>query len=77
MSAVLKSISEAGTSIWLDDLSRERMVLGGKSKHFTATRGIASPSAALKLCSHKGSSQVEPGDFTSVLQSRLRTLYAQ
>ncbi|RLU75203.1 hypothetical protein CTZ27_38730 [Streptomyces griseocarneus] len=47
------------------------------STHFTATRGIPSPSAALQPCSHKCSSQVEPGDFTSVLQSRLRTLYAQ
>ncbi len=27
--------------------------------------------------SHKRSSQVEPGDFTSVLRNRLRTLYAQ
>ena len=25
----------------------------------------------------QGSSQVEPGDFTSVLHNRLRTLYAQ
>ena len=31
----------------------------------------------LKPCSHKCSSQVKPGDFTSVLQNRLRTLYAQ
>ena len=35
------------------------------------------PSAALKPCSHQCSSQVRPGDFTSVLQNRLRTLYAQ
>lgn len=35
MSATLKSISEAGTSIWLDDLSRERMVHGGKSRHLS------------------------------------------
>ncbi len=35
------------------------------------------PSAALQLYSHKCSSQVEPGDFTSVLYNRLRTLYAQ
>src|SRR4030095_3725870 len=47
------------------------------STHFTATRGIPSPSAVLQRCSHKCSSQVEPGDFTSVLHHRLRTLYAQ
>lgn len=35
MSATLKSISEAGTSIWLDDLSRERMINGGKSRHLS------------------------------------------
>ena len=35
MTAVLKSISEAGTSIWLDDLSRERMIDGGKSRHLS------------------------------------------
>lgn len=33
MSATLKAISAAGTSIWLDDLSRERMIEGGKSRH--------------------------------------------
>ena len=33
MSHSLQSISEAGTSIWLDDLSRERMIPGGKSRN--------------------------------------------
>jgi transaldolase len=33
MSQALQSISEAGTSIWLDDLSRERMIPGGKSRN--------------------------------------------
>jgi len=33
MSATLKSVSEAGTSIWLDDLSRERMIPNGKSRN--------------------------------------------
>ncbi len=47
------------------------------STHFTATRGIPPPSAVLQPCSPKCSSQVEPGDFTSGLQNRLRTLYAQ
>lgn len=33
MSATLKAVSEAGTSIWLDDLSRERMIPHGKSRN--------------------------------------------
>ena len=33
MSATLKAISDAGTSIWLDDLSRERMINDGKARH--------------------------------------------
>ena len=32
MSEILSLISKSGTSIWLDDLSRERMVKGGKSR---------------------------------------------
>ena len=32
MSEILAQISKSGTSIWLDDLSRERMVKGGKSR---------------------------------------------
>lgn len=32
MSEVLKAVSKAGTSIWLDDLSRERMIADGKSR---------------------------------------------
>ena len=35
MSRSLQSISEAGTSIWLDDLSRERMISGGYSRHLS------------------------------------------
>ena len=35
MSSTLKAISEAGTSIWLDDLSRERMTIGGKARHLS------------------------------------------
>ena len=35
MNHVLQSISEVGTSIWLDDLSRERMIPGGKSRHLS------------------------------------------
>lgn len=35
MSATLRAISEAGTSIWLDDLSRERMIVGGKARHLS------------------------------------------
>src|ERR1044072_609637 len=47
------------------------------STHFTATRGILPPSARFKPCSLQRNSQVEPGAFTSDLQNRLRTLYAQ
>ncbi|RLU73942.1 hypothetical protein CTZ27_38945 [Streptomyces griseocarneus] len=47
------------------------------STHFTATPGIPPASTSLKLCSFKCSLWVEPIDFTSDLQSRLRTLYTQ
>ena len=47
------------------------------STHFTATRGIPPASTSLKLCSFKCRLWVEPIDFTSDLQSRLRTLYTQ
>jgi len=33
MSETLKAVSSAGTSIWLDDLSRERLITGGKSRN--------------------------------------------
>ena len=35
MSAILGEISNAGTSIWLDDLSRERMTIGGNARHLS------------------------------------------
>ena len=35
MSEILTAVSKAGTSIWLDDLSRERMIVGGKSRHLS------------------------------------------
>ena len=47
------------------------------STHFTATREFYPLCHTLALYSLKCSSQVEPGDFTSDLQNRLRTLYAQ
>jgi hypothetical protein len=47
------------------------------STHFTATLGIPLPPPGLKLASFKGSSSVEPRDFTFDLASRLRALYAQ
>ncbi len=47
------------------------------SMHFTATLGIPVSSHALKLCSFKGRSPVEPRNFTSDLQNRLHALYAQ
>jgi len=33
MHQILQQITEAGTSIWLDDLSRERLVVDGKSRN--------------------------------------------
>ena len=47
------------------------------STHFTATLGIPLSSPTLKKDSFGCSSQVEPGDFTTNLPSRLRTLYTQ
>ncbi len=47
------------------------------STHFTATLGIPLPPPGLKPSSFKGSSGVELQAFTSDLNNRLRTLYAQ
>ena len=47
------------------------------STHFTATPGIPHPSPEFKPASIGRSSRVEPGDFTSDLEGRLRALYAQ
>src|SRR5688572_32296215 len=47
------------------------------STNFTSTPGIPRSSLVLKLCSFGCTSLVEPRDFTSDLQSRLRALYAQ
>ncbi len=47
------------------------------STHSTATPGIPSPSLLLKKNSIKGKNQVEPEDYTSNLNLRLRSLYAQ
>ena len=47
------------------------------STNFTSTLGIPLTSLDLKTNSFKGSSRVEPWDFTSNLLIRLRTLYAQ
>ncbi len=44
------------------------------SMHFTATPHIPPTAGAFKPASSRGSSQVEPGHFTSRLTSRLRTL---
>src|SRR3990170_2756131 len=43
----------------------------------TSTLGIPLTSSGLEICSIKGSSEVEPRDFTPDLQIRLRALYAQ
>ena len=47
------------------------------STHFTATLGIPLSSPVLKNTSFSCNSQVKPGDFTTNLTSRLRTLYTQ
>ena len=47
------------------------------STNFTSTLGIPPTSSGLKTNSIKGSSEVEPRDFTSDLKVRLRALYAQ
>ena len=47
------------------------------STNFTSTLGIPPTSIGLETCSIKGSSEVEPRDFTPDLQIRLRALYAQ
>ena len=47
------------------------------STHFTATLGIPLTSPALKIYSFSCSSSVKPRDFTTNLQTRLRTLYTQ
>ncbi len=47
------------------------------STHSTATPGIPLSSPVLKSCSIKGTSSVELRDFTSDLQDRLHSLYAQ
>ena len=44
------------------------------SMHFTATPHIPPTAGAFKTPSSRGSSQVEPGHFTSRLKVRLRTL---
>ncbi len=46
------------------------------STHFTATPEIPHPSSVLQPPSSECRSQVEPGDFTSSLDSRLRALHA-
>ena len=47
------------------------------STNFTSTLGIPLTSLDLKTKSFKGSSKVEPWDFTSDFSVRLRALYAQ
>ncbi len=47
------------------------------SMNFTSTLGIPLTSPDLETSSIKGSSKVEPWDFTPDLKIRLRALYAQ
>ena len=47
------------------------------STNFTSTLAVPLTSPGLEIPSIKGSSRVEPWDFTSDLKIRLRALYAQ
>ncbi len=47
------------------------------STNFTSTLGIPLTSLELEIASMRGSSRVEPWDFTPHLTIRLRALYAQ
>ncbi len=47
------------------------------STNFTSTLGVPLTSPGLQITSIKGSSEVEPRDFTPDLMIRLRALYAQ
>ena len=47
------------------------------STNFTSTLAVPLTSPGLKIPSIKGSSKVEPWDFTPDLKTRLRALYAQ
>ena len=47
------------------------------STHFTATPGIPLTSPTLKHSSFRRTLPVKPGDFTTDLEHRLHTLYAQ
>ena len=47
------------------------------STNFTSTLAVPLTSPGLETSSIKGSSKVEPWDFTSDLKIRLRALYAQ
>ncbi len=47
------------------------------STNFTSTLGVPHSSLDLKIASIRGSSKVEPWDFTPNLTIRLRALYAQ
>src|SRR5204863_9701602 len=47
------------------------------STNFTSTLAVPLTSSGLKISSIKGSSEVEPRDFTPDLKIRLRALYAQ
>ena len=47
------------------------------STHSTATHGVPLPSSALKLSSFRCTSPVKPKAFTSDLENRLHSLYAQ
>ena len=62
--------------LWSSKLSTPQVFLL-ISTHFTATPGIPLTSPILEHSSFRRTLPVEPGDFTTDLEHRLRTLYAQ
>ncbi len=65
MHKILQQITEAGTSIWLDDLSRERLVVDGKSRNLG---GLINQDSVLGVTTN-------PAIFSSAIANS--SLYAQ
>ena len=65
MHKILQQITEAGTSIWLDDLSRERLVVDGKSRNLG---GLINQESVLGVTTN-------PAIFSSAIANS--SLYAQ
>ena len=62
--------------LWSSKLSTPQVFLL-ISTHFTATPGIPLTSPTLEHTSFRRTLPVKPGDFTTDLEHRLHTLYAQ